>query len=581
MVDIIKGKSTPILPINDGGPPLFKVSGEEINLSGKMLHKVSIGEPTPCASEKVLMVLGAAGAGKSTLINGMINYIFGVQWKDNFRFKLITEEAKSQAQSQTKAITAYTIHCMNGSRVQYNLTIIDTPGFGDTCGIKRDQEITEQIKAFFSVQGRNGISHINGIGFVTQSALARLTPTQQYIFDSILAIFGKDVEKNIFMMVTFADGQKPPVMSAIEAANIPHTGFYKFNNSALFAEIGDDDDEDNFDEMFWRMGVSSFKKFFSAFQKAESISLTMTKDVLEHRERLTTTVISLQQQMQVCLAEMELLRQEKFVLKEHEKDIIQNKDFKYEVKVPYYDTEKLQTGTYVTNCLKCSNTCHFPCGISDDEEKMGCWAMDRKGDNAHCRICAGRCHWSDHKNTRERFILGHRMETKTSDELKSKYESAAKGKKAVEEMLARHQHKLEEAHAKLHDMIQDAQQCLEKLDKIALKPNPLTQVEYIELLINSEKQQAKEGWLDRVKYLETTKEQAELLAIMKDAHDIEKGIEEEKQKKEFGWEGRVEKLEQVYRIHSEVESIRKEREEESKGWGVVIKGAVNTLLRRY
>ena len=582
LAEIIRAVSTLIKPPHGGSkgddasgtltskpPPTYKVEGTLIPLNRKMLHKVSIGEEIKGAQEKVLMVLGATGAGKSTLINGMINYMFGVQWKDNFRFKLITEEAKSQAHSQTSTITAYTIYHMDGSQVEYNLTIIDTPGFGDTSGLERDKEITEQIKQFFSVQGQNGISHLNGIGFVTQSALARLTPTQQYIFDSILSIFGKDVAKNIFIMVTFADGQKPPVMSAIEAAKIPQSGFFKFNNSALFAEISDDD-EDNFDEMFWRMGVSSFKKFFAAFQKAESVSLTMTKEVLQYRENLETVVIGLQRQMKECLAEMEVLRQEKEVLKEHEKDIETNKDFTFYVDVPFYRTEKCPKDTFVTNCLRCSTTCHYPCGIPDNEDKMWCAAMNRKGSNSNCSVCDGGCDWSDHKNTGERFILDYKKEKKTSDDLKKKYDSAAEGKTAVQKLLDSHQHKLLRAHAKLHEMIDEAQQCLVKLDEIALKPNPLTQVEYIKLLINSEKQQAKKGYMDRVKYLEMTKEQVEWLAIMKDAKDAEKRIVEAKQKKEPGWEKKVETLEQVKRIKHEVEAIKEERKSHGRGaWGVI------------
>ncbi len=56
--------------------------------------------------------MGATGSGKTTLINGMINFIFNVQWEDTFRFQLIQEQTagRSQVDSQTSRITAYDIH---------------------------------------------------------------------------------------------------------------------------------------------------------------------------------------------------------------------------------------------------------------------------------------------------------------------------------------------------------------------------------------------------------------------------------------------------------------------------------------
>lgn len=557
---------------NESGPPaVYKLRVKKINLPGKMLQKVSIGKRSKCVEEKILMVVGATGAGKTTLINGMVNYILGVKWKDNFRFKLITEEPTKEAYSKTKAITAYTIHHMQGSPVDYHLTIIDTPGFGDTSGLKQDVLITEQIKDFFSVPGRNGISHLNGIGFVTQAALARLTPTQQYICDSILSIFGKDVSENIFMMLTFADGHKPPVISAIEEANIPYSGCFKFNNSALFAEPSspvddDDDDEDNFDEMYWKMGANSFKKFFTAFQVAESVSLSMTRDVLQLRDRLQTIVIGLQRQMQACLAKMETLHQEKIALQAHEADIIANKEFTVEVKVANYEVQKLQRGEYVTNCIRCSSTCHYPCKIPDDDNKFYCGAME----DGNCTICKDRCVWSEHKNTGTRFVLVYQMVQRTLDELKMKFDCASNGKAAVEEMIASHNHQLEEAHAELHEMIDESRQCLERLDEIALKPNPLSQVEYIQLLIETEKHQGKEGWLERVKYLEDTKMQASFLAGIKNANDADQQIEEVKRKQEPGWEEEVETLEKMKRIKSEVDKIQEDKESNKIGiWGVI------------
>ena len=39
--------------------------------------------------ERVLLCVGATGVGKTTLINGLANYLLDVHWEDNFRFKII------------------------------------------------------------------------------------------------------------------------------------------------------------------------------------------------------------------------------------------------------------------------------------------------------------------------------------------------------------------------------------------------------------------------------------------------------------------------------------------------------------
>lgn len=62
----------------------------------------------------------------------MVNYIFGVCWEDNFRLQMIVEGAATQAHSVTQKITTYTIHRQEGSPIDFTLTIIDAPGFGDT-----------------------------------------------------------------------------------------------------------------------------------------------------------------------------------------------------------------------------------------------------------------------------------------------------------------------------------------------------------------------------------------------------------------------------------------------------------------
>ena len=116
---------------------------------------------------------------------------------------------------------------------------------------------------------------------------------------------------------------------------------------------------------------------------------------------------------------------------------------------------------------------------------------------------------------------------RTSDDLKRKYETALSGKNKVKGMIDRLEEYLKALHTKVLTMIVKAQQSLRRLDEISLKPNPLTQIEYLELLIESEKNAAKEGWKQRVQYFEEAKHQAEILARVKDVKAAEKQIKEE------------------------------------------------------
>ena len=380
--------------------------------------------------ERVLMVVGATGAGKSTLINGLVNYLYGVKLEDDFRFKLIDEPPAEKARSVTTWITAYTIYYRPGMAVKYSLTIVDTPGFGDTSGIERDKEITRQIKEFFSMESENGgIDRIDGIGFVAQAALARLTHTQRYVFDSILSTFGKDIADNIFMMLTFADAKKPPVVEAIKAANIPYGKYFKFNNSALYPtaiEDAEEEEESDFNKLFWEMGQKSFKNFFTNFDKVNPKSLQLTNEVLLERERLETNVNGLQPQINEGLAKMEEMRKEQKILEEHEADIESNKEFTRTITVPKQRKEDLYK-EYVTNCLTCNRTCHYPCGIPNDSDKYSCAAMDGGGESsAKCTVCPNKCSWDRHVNNPYRFELYDAEEVVTLDKLKQKYFKAKK-----------------------------------------------------------------------------------------------------------------------------------------------------------
>ena len=520
----ILAQCTLVQPPEDGKPAVYTLPLTLLHEdSHSQLRKfvINVREqrtqlPGKCDSvpEKVMMVVGSTGSGKTTTVNAMINHVLGVQWKDDFRLKMIHESSSNQgagtignqAHSQTQFVSCYTLPYMEGVKVPYNLTIVDTPGFGDTRGIEHDKVITEQIRKFFNTKGSAGIDHVDAICFMAQAGNPRLTPTQQYVFDRILAMFGNDIKKNILVLFTFADGQKPQALSAMLAAGILEDGnnFFKFNNSALFVANSGEDDEDNFDRMFWKMGVKSFEKFFEGLAEMEPKSLVLTKQVLDERAQLEVRLSALREKIDLGVNKLSELRQLKRVFYQHEADINANKNFKFSVQEPRRVKIDLETGTYTTNCLTCNFTCHYPCRIPRNENKDGCVAMS----NGSCQECPNKCHWSSHVNDGCRFETQYETVVKEYDEIKHRYDSAVQGQSKVEAVIKKVEDEFNQTNHIVLSFVAEMQRGLKKLSEIALKKDPLRQVDYLDLLIESEKTQAKPGWQDRVRSLQKTRDEA-------------------------------------------------------------------------
>ena len=477
---------------------------------GKNIAKYVIGKPPPQSfNEKVLMLVGATGAGKTTLLNGIANFILGVCFEDSFRFKVDTAEAAiNQAHSQTSLITAYTFYPMDSSRLPYPLTVIDTPGFGDTKGITSDKEIVKQVSDFFSLEGELGIDHLNGVGFVTQASLPHLTPTQRYIFESILSIFGTDVSSNMFLMTTFSDGQESPVLSAVKAAEVPYGSIFKFNNSALFAEPTTNE----LNRLFWDLGMESFSTFFSEFRRVEPVSIQLTKEVLMERQRLEVLLQGLQDNIATGLDKVNELCEEEKVFMENKEEMKLNENFTYEVKVNRRLAVKLPSNCKALNCRNCFITCHNLCD-REENEMYNCLVMNECGSSiASCNICPSRCLWKDHTIQGSRYKSFKGTEKRTVKELKVRYDRADAHCKEVKESIDRLKEELPEMQQDVMDMIQKARQCEQRLNEIALKPGKHTEVDYIDLLILTEKIEKKDGYLERIEALEELKKAAELLA---------------------------------------------------------------------
>ena len=325
--------------------------------------------------KKVLIVVRARAVGKTTLINWLVNYVYGIQWEHDFRLQVI-EQGQCDGYASTSKITAYTFPWIDGMKIDYSLTVIDTPGLG---GVTRDKEILSDMKNLFGI---DILDRIHGVLFV-QAPVPQSSELQQtagmekglgtrlqYISETVLGIFGKDLKReNIFLMATFSDREKPIIPEHLP--DFPYGHYFKFNSSALYGEKvvsgSGSDESDEKEEPFltrcnWKMGAKSFKKFFRKLEKVDAYSLDQTREVIDTREKLQNSVQKLSEKIMRGLKLIGRLREQKIKSHAIESEIMASSNYVFKVKVKRNRKVDISgQGRLVTNCFDCNMTCHFDC----------------------------------------------------------------------------------------------------------------------------------------------------------------------------------------------------------------------------
>ncbi|KAK3085021.1 hypothetical protein FSP39_023016 [Pinctada imbricata] len=458
-----------------------------------------------------MILMGETGSGKSTLVNSLANYLLQVEYQDDVRFDLVylekEEHSKNQAQSITEWISAYIIHPSCGSRLDYTLNIVDMPGFGDTRGIEFDERTVNQLRHLFTSKSADGLSHIDAVCFLLRAPDARLTTTQNYIFDSILSIFGKNIADNIFLMITFADTNTPEVLAAISKKDgLKSKPYFLFNNCSLYSCNDDVDDSPYY---FWKKTMESFDAFFQTLGRVETKSLKLSAEVLVQRDTIENTVLQLQHQVDLALASISTLETEIGIFKKHKDAISDNEKFEYEVEEMEFIKEDISgQSIFTTNCLCCNYTCHENCRIQEDSKKYDCVAMNKT--TGKCNICPASCDWNLHANVPYIIRMIPKKVKKTYAEMQERFARAEKGKLNQEELIARIGEEIIELEDDIERKMEIIAQCNNKLKEIALNPNPLSTAEYIQLMIESEKREKKSGFQQRIHALEKCRKRVEI-----------------------------------------------------------------------
>ncbi|GAB1222210.1 hypothetical protein ENUP19_0098G0022 [Entamoeba nuttalli] len=465
-----------------------------------------------------ILVVGETGSGKTTLLNSFINALYGIRITDDFRYIIINEGDLEQygdkSVSQRSQVTIYNI---KRTKRTPPIKIIDTPGFGDTRGIEWDKEIIKQIEETIETK----VLDLNAICFVVPSNNVRLTASQKYIFENIINLFGKDMKKNFIAMFTFCDGEKPQIINALQSKDcmfstiipeIDNPWYLKFNNSAIY----DDNTEDEFTQMFWKLCMKNFDDFITKLVTLPRISLEKSREVLKRREQIKTQLEGLRISLNNGLSKMNEIKQTYKQLYLNRDKVKNNEDFTFTVDIPVQKIVDLKSGEYATNCNKCHKTCHHPCHVPSLISYFTNKLCTCIGFSGYCKVCG--CHSSEHVNESRKYEYVIVKEEQTAQEVFDRYNEGKKGVANAESMLK----KLEEEYYKIqmecYDKEQEIVECVNKLSEIALNNKVTSSNEYLDMFIQTENEEKKDGYKVRIEGYKKLKQVNEMIEdIMKNS----------------------------------------------------------------
>ncbi|KAF9903539.1 hypothetical protein EC991_003744 [Linnemannia zychae] len=196
---------------------IFRCDSTAHGYQYKELHTRSIQsireKVHPGDDEINILLLGETGVGKSTFINAFANYlrydsleiaermemVTLIQSSFEIEGKIVTagepdkNEKLKNGQSSTQYCRSYVFPLNDDTKIR----LIDTPGIGDTRGVKQDRINFEEIMDYIA-----GFERIHGVCILLLPNTSRLTTSFRFCIDELLLHLHKSAADNIVFTFT-------------------------------------------------------------------------------------------------------------------------------------------------------------------------------------------------------------------------------------------------------------------------------------------------------------------------------------------------------------------------------------------
>ncbi|XP_035995772.1 uncharacterized protein LOC105924174 [Fundulus heteroclitus] len=462
------------------------------------LTKVTVGENHGNRPNKTIVLVGEPGGGKAALIEALVNHSMGVKFEDGVWFQVEEEERR-----QDSAVVVYQIFGSSSQTVPFTLTVVDTPGYGGSRGVRHDDEVSRRLLSMF--QPKDEAQDLHAVGLVMKASDERVGDRLRYVFNSVVSLLGA---QSAVVLITHSDGMPPhEALSALETADIQslkdnrqETLHFLFNNRQRTPRTP----QNLFGlQAAWRVaqtGLAAFTRFLTASQPKNPRA---TFEVLVERAGLVACVQNLQDRIRFT----ELKQRDVRLIMEQLKNHVEEQrtgQFTATVAEAFKDTEPIRTGPAgpvseaAVCCPVCEENCHHP-GCTMGLDPQQCEVMKA----GSCTSCTNRCPASHHVKDHLRYVIRTRKVQLTEAALAQRYELDQGTGPFQLRLRASLSRQTEQLSAEKELLLERAYQLLVRLDRIGSPPlNTASTHVLLDFLIHKMKERGDKAMVQKLEEMD-------------------------------------------------------------------------------
>lgn len=240
-----------------------------------------------------------------------------------------------------------------------------------------------------------------------------------------MSLFGKNLEKNIVVLITHSAGRKPKnVFEALKEVKIKcarnetnEPVYFLFDNCQHEDRTKEEEEELKHAAKISKGGMKGFTDFL---EKTADNKMMDSVDVIKERIRLKACLQNLLERIDHIEGKQKEIKKIQEALDKYKKGMEKNEKFTVETNEEYMATEDIARKGLVYDgalcCIECEENCHFRCTLAPIPQQC---AVIQKG---FCTVCPKRCPVSKHVKVKWRYVKKNRTVTKTDKEMKLQYE---------------------------------------------------------------------------------------------------------------------------------------------------------------